>query len=282
VKLYSYFFIWLIFGLLGPLTPKAGAHVSGAVAPLPAGVGLDPAPGKSVPGNLRFLDENGQKVTLKELTEGKPTLLALVYFGCPNLCTLILNGMVAGLRNVALTPGLDFNIVVVSIDPREGPHLAKQKKAKLLAAYGRSGTAAGWHFLTSQDQAARRLADAIGYRYTYDAARNEYQHPAALTVLTPAGKVSHYLYGVAFKARDLRLSLVEASANRLGGIADGFLLCCYHYDAATGKYAATIPSLTRTLGAACILGLVLLLASMSRRRMRSSDVAGNRILAKEE
>ena len=208
-------------------------------------VGIDQRLGAQLPLSTRFRDESGEELELRRYFEGgKPVVLALIYYECPMLCTLEVEGLVRGLRGVSLSAGEDFEVVVVSIDPLEGAELANAKKNAFLGAYmsggGRPGAARGIHFLTGAQEAIDALATAVGFRYVYDEPSGEYAHAAGVAIATPAGVLSHYLLGIDFKPRDLRLALVDASGGSIGSPVDQLLLLCFHYDPITGRFGMAI------------------------------------------
>jgi protein SCO1/2 len=246
----------LVLGTLAPATAEDRP-------PILRDVGIDQRLDASVPLELRFRDEEGRTVRLGDYFGERPVILNLVYFGCPMLCTHVANGLVGALTALAFTAGDEFRVLTVSIDPRDTPAQAHAKKAAVLERYGRPG--AGWHFLTGDEAAIATLADAVGFRYAFDAARGEYAHGAGVVVLTPRGRVSRYLLGVEFAPRDLRLALVEASANRIGTFVDQILLFCYHWDPATGKYGALVMNLVRVAGLLTVLALGTLILALRRR-----------------
>ncbi|MGH9313440.1 MAG: SCO family protein [Vicinamibacterales bacterium] len=211
-------------------------------------VGIDQRLNERLPLDLRFRDEEGRDVRLGDYLGRRPVVLALVYYECPMLCTQVLNGLVSALTVMSLDAGREFDVVAVSFDPKEGPGLARAKKQSYLERYGRPGTAAGWHFLTGGPESIERLTKAVGFRYVYDEKRDQFAHGAAITVVTPSGVISRYFYGIEYAPRDLRLGLVEASADRIGSIADQVLLLCYHYDPATGRYGFVALTLVRIGG----------------------------------
>jgi protein SCO1 len=228
--------------------PKAAGSPAGDKPAILREIGIDQRLNERVPLDLTFRDEQGRTVRLGEYFGDRPVVLALVYYECPMLCTQVLNGLVRALRVVPLDAGRDFDVVAVSFDPDEGPELARAKKASYVEQYGREGSGPGWHFLTGGRDSIAHLTKAIGFRYTYDPKRDEFAHGAAITVLTPAGVISRYFYGIEYAPRDVRLGIVEASANRVGSIADQILLFCYHYDASTGRYSFTVLTLVRIGG----------------------------------
>jgi len=218
-------------------------------------VGFDQRLNEQVPLALTFADETGAKVVLDSYFGKRPVILVLAYYRCPMLCTLVLNGLVQGMRGMPFVPGKDYEVITVSFDPRETPELAAAKKKNYLADYGRPGAAEAWHFLTGRPEAIEKLTRAVGFRYVYDAKQDQYIHTSGIVLLTPQGRISRYFYGIEFPARDLRLGLVEASANHIGSPTDQVLLYCFHYDPATGKYSANILNLVRVGGALTLLVL---------------------------
>ncbi len=223
---------------------------------------------EQVPPNLVFQDELGRSVKLGDYFGTKPTILVLAYYECPNLCGLLLNDLVKNLRALTLNLGKQFEVVTVSIDPRETPELAAAKKQAFIQRYARPGAAEGWHFLTGEEAAIQRLAQAVGFQYTYDHEQKQYAHPSGLMVLTPQGKIARYFYGLQYSVRDLRLGLVEASANKIGSPVDKVLLRCYRYDPVTGKYTVAITNIVRLAGLATTLALGTFIGVMFRRERR--------------
>jgi protein SCO1 len=203
-------------------------------------VSIDQRLNQQVPLNLHFRDEHGQPAVLSQYFNGKPVVLSLVYFSCPMLCTDELNGLDRALKAIPMNIGSDFNVLTVSIDPTDTAVVAEAKQTLYTGMYGRPGAAAGWHFLTGENSQIKSLADAVGYRYAYDAESKQYAHAAAVMILTPEGKVSRYFYGINYPSRDLRLGLAEASDGKIGSPVDAVLLFCYHYDPHTGKYGLMI------------------------------------------
>ena len=201
-----------------------------------------------------FKDELGQTVRLADYFQrGRPVLLNLVYYKCPNLCNFLLNGMVSSLKTLDWTPGQQFEMVTISIDPKEGFELAQQKKEAYLKEYARPSAASGWHFLTSEENQVQRLAAQLGFGYRYDQKEKQYAHGAVSFVLTPTGKVSRYLYGIEFSNKDLRLALLEASGGKVGTVVDRFLLFCYRYDPQTKKYSVYLTRLMQTAAVATVM-----------------------------
>jgi len=218
-------------------------------------VGIDQKLDNRLPLDLQFRDETGRDVRLGEFFGTKPVIITPVYYGCPMLCTQILNGLVSGLKPVSFNAGEQFDVVAVSFDPSETPDLALKKKDSYLKRYGRVQSENGFHFLTGDETAIKALTDALGFRYTYDPKTKQFAHASGLMVATPEGRISRYLYGVDYAPRDLRLALVEATARKIGTPVDQLLLFCYHYDPATGKYGAVAMNFLRIAAAATVIGL---------------------------
>ena len=227
------------------------------------GVGIDEKLNQSVDLNLEFIAENGYPVKLADyFHKGRPVILNLVYYTCPMLCNLVLNGQTASLKAIPWTPGEEFEVVTVSIDPTEHFGMAREKKAVYLSNYGRP--APGWHFLVDKDQNVKKLADQVGFRYKFDPRQNQYAHAAAIMILTPEGKISRYLYGIKFSARDLRLALTEASEGKFG-VTDRLLLLCFHYDPQARSYVLFATNVMRGGGALVVLILGFVLWRLWRR-----------------
>ncbi len=267
-------------GQPAPMQPSYSlqdSHLKPALPGALKGVGIDQRLDAQVPLSTIVRDEAGRDVLLGSFFHsGKPVLLAPVYYRCPMLCTEILSGMESALKVVSLNPGRDFEVIALSFDPKDTPDLAEAKKENYLRRYNRPNTANGWHFLTGTEANVRVITDAIGFHYRYDPATDQYAHASAIMILTPAGRVSKYFYGVEYSPRDLRLGLVEASSEKIGTPVDAVLLFCFHYDPATGKYGAVAMNLVRGAGVALLLvgGLAIVIAlrreSRGRKNMRQA------------
>ena len=237
-------------------------------------IGFDQKLGAQLPLDLAFTDDSGKTVRLDAYFGQKPVVMLITYYNCTMLCPLLLDGLVRALRPLSFDIGKEFNVLTVSINPREGPAIAAQRKELYIQRYGRHGAEEGWHFLTGQEPSIRRLAQAVGFRYVYDAKKDEYAHAEGILLLTPEGRVSRYLYGVEFSPRDLRLGLVEAAANTIGSPVDQLLLYCYHYDPLTGKYGLIIMNVIRVAGFATVLMLGSFMVVMFRRDRRAARQPG--------
>lgn len=204
----------------------------------------------------------------------RPVILTLNYYRCPMLCGLQLNGVVAGMEELDWTPGVEFEMVTVSIDPLETPELAKAKKDNYLRRYQRPAAARGWHFLTGRQVNIERLAETVGFGYTYDVVSGQYAHAAAIFVITPDGRVARYLYGIEYPPKSLKLALMEASKGEIGSALDQLIMYCYHYDPASRRYAPVAMNIMRVGGGATalVLGLTLVTWWMreSRRHRRAA------------
>lgn len=238
-------------------------------------VGITERLDASLPLQLVFSDEQGNEVALGSFFEpNRPVILTLNYYECPMLCTLQLNGLVEALKELDWTPGREFEIVTVSIDPREKPELAKAKKEVYLGLYGRPGASAGWHFLTGTGANIATLADAVGFRYRYDEKTRQFAHAAAAFILTPDGRLSRYLYGIEYSPRTVRLSLVEAAGGRIGSSFDRLLLYCYHYDASQGRYTMAAVNIMRLGGLLTVVAILSLVGGYWLREARARKRKG--------
>jgi len=239
-----------------------GLDNSKTVPPMLRGVGIDQRLNQQVPLDLPFRDENGNTVKLGDYFGKKPVVLALVYYQCPMLCTMVLNGMLDSFKLLKFDVGDQFNVVTVSFDPTEKPSLAKAKKAVYVGLYGRKGAAEGWHFLTGDEPSIRTLTQAVGFHYNPIPQNGQFAHATGIMVLTPEGKLARYFYGIRYPAGDLRLALVEASAHKIGSPVDALILYCCEYNPATGRYGVVISRLIQLAGAVTVIvvgGMMLLL-----------------------
>ncbi len=241
---------------------------STAIPPELKNVGIDQKLNGAIPLNLHFRDETGKDVRLAEFFTTKAVIITPVYYGCPMLCTQILNGLVSGLKPLSFNAGQQFDVLAVSFDPSETPALALTKKDSYVKRYGRAASANGFHFLTGDEPAIQALTGALGFRYSYDPKSKQFAHASGIMVATPDGRISRYLYGVDYAPRDLRLALVEASERKIGSPVDQLLLFCYHYDPATGKYGAAAINFLRLAGVATVLGMAAFITILLRQDFR--------------
>lgn len=252
----------------------ASAQLANQAVPALDKVGVEEHLDARLPLELEFIDEAGRTVRLGDYFDGaRPVILTLNYYRCPMLCGLQLNGVVAGMEEMDWTPGVEFEMVTVSIDPLETPELAQAKKENYLKRYQRPAAARGWHFLTGRQDNIERLAETVGFGYTYDVASGQYAHAAAIFVITPDGRVARYLYGIEYPPKSLKLALMEASEGKIGSAFDQLIMYCYHYDPASRRYAPVAMNIMRVGGGATALLLGVTLGTWwlreSRRRRRA-------------
>jgi len=245
------------------------------------GIDVEEHPGDTIPFDIALTNDAGQEVTLGDyFADGKPVLLVMAYYTCPMLCNLVLNGVVDGSREMSLVPGQDYRLLTVSIDPNDTYELAGAKKANYVKSLDRPEASEGWTFFAATADQSKRLADAIGFKYYYDEDRQQYAHPALVTVLTGSGVISRYLYGIEFKERDLKLALMEASEGKIGNTFDRILLYCYHYDPDAGGYTVFAANVMKLGGVATLVFLAVFLGAfwiieIRRRAARSAKHGAN-------
>jgi len=247
---------------MGPVPPPPMAATPGVLQE----IGFDQKLGDTIPLDLAFHDETGKEVKLGDYFGKKPVVLSLVYYQCPMLCTISLNGLAGALEVLSFVPGQEFEVLTVSFDPNEGPVLAAAKKKAYMTRYKRPGAAKGWHFLTGSKESVDRLTKAVGFRYVWDAETKQFAHPAGILVATPGGKIANYLFGVEYSPKDLRLALVDAAGGRIGNAVDQVLLFCYQYNPQTGRYSASILNVVRLAGLLTIAALGGFILNATRRR----------------
>jgi protein SCO1/2 len=221
-------------------------------------------PGARLPLDAALVDEDGRAVRLGEFFGSRPVVLVLDYLRCRSLCGFVLADLDRAISRIPLAAGRDFEVVSVSIDPRDRPEDARLERAKLLRRD--AGGGAGWHFLTGSEGQVRRIAEIVGFPYRYDADADQYAHPAGITVASPDGRIARYILGLAYPPLDLRLALTEAAKGAISTPATALLLLCYCYDPATGRYSAAIGTAMRLLGGATVLAIAAMILLLSRRR----------------
>lgn len=264
-------FTWLavLAGMLGVSVSAVPAYSAEVPKPLQEVGILDKNGAQVAIRELTFRDETGAEVRLEKYFQAKrPVILTLVYYECPNLCNFLLNGLVDSMKPLDWTPGKRFDIVSVSINPKETPALAAAKKVSYLKSYGRPEAADGWHFLTGSEEQVRQLANQVGFQYKYDEKEKQYAHAAGLFVLTPEGRLSRTLFGIAWQVKDLRLALLEASNGKIGTVIDRILLFCYRYNPDTRKYSMALMRVMQAGGAATVLVMVSMFMIFWRKQRR--------------
>ncbi|MFO0966200.1 MAG: SCO family protein [Gemmataceae bacterium] len=256
----------VVFGLgfLASLAPPAQAQSLVDKAAMPFQQRL----GEQAALDGAFRDQDNRPARLADYCKDRPVILVLAYFRCPRLCNVVFQSLVDSLKKITLTPGKDFQVVVVSIDPREGPALARPRRDACLDQYGDSSTIDGWHFLTGGEAEIKKLADSIGYAYVFEPDTGMFRHSAGFVVLTPGGKIARYFLGIDYPPTGLRLGLVEASEGKIGSLADdAVLLTCFAYDAEAGRYVISPMKLMR---AAALLTILILGVYLGRAWLKKS------------
>ena len=231
-----------------------GQQVETLYGPVPGDtVRIDQRLNNLIPMDAVFRDETGGLVRLKNFFNKKPVVMTMVYYRCPLICAEVMQGLLAVTRVLKFDAGKEYDIVLISIDPKETGDIAAKKKATFLRTYNREGAEDGWHFLTGDKSEIDKVAEACGYKYDYDPKTGLYAHGAAIWIVTPQGHISQYLKGIEFKATDLRLALVSASDEKIGNLADQITLFCFMWDPSTGKYGLAVLRLMQLAGVLTVL-----------------------------
>ena len=227
---------------------------------------------QQLPLDARFVDDTGKTVRVGDYFGKHPAIVSLVYYNCPMLCSEEMDGLTGALEMVKLTPGKDFEIVIISIDPNETPELAAKKKAFYLKRYGRPETAAGWHFLTGQQAAIDAVSDAVGFGYLRipgpDGKLSQFAHASSIEVATTDGKLAQYYLGVEYSPKDVMLGLIEASGNKIGSPVANILTYCYHYDPESNKHSIRVVRVVQLGGMVTVASLGSFMFLMFRRDIR--------------
>jgi protein SCO1/2 len=235
-------------------------------------VGVTQKLNQPVPLDAQFVDETGKTVKLGDYFGKHPAILTLVYYNCPMLCSEEMDGLTSALEMVKLTPGKDFDVIIISIDPSETPEMAAKKKAFYLKRYGRPETAAGWHFLTGQRPAIDQVTDAVGFGYVRvpgpDGKLTQFAHASSIEIVTTEGKLAQYYLGVEYSPKDILLGLIEASDNKIGSPVANILTYCYHYDPQNNKHSLKIARVVQLGGIVTMAGLGGFIFLMFRKDMK--------------
>jgi protein SCO1 len=246
-------------------------------------VGVSQHLNQQLPLDAAFVDETGKPVKLGDYFGKKPAILSLVYYTCPMLCSEELDGLTSSLEMVKLTPGKDFDVVIVSIDPSDTPEQAAKSKALYVKRYGRPETAAGWHFLTGQRPAIDAVTNAVGFGYVRvpgpDGKLSQFAHASSIEIVTPEGKLAQYYLGVEYSPKDMLLGLIDASGNKIGSPVANILTYCYHYDPQTNKHSLIVARVVQLGGMITVAGLGGFMFLMFRRDV---NVAREHDLTKKE
>lgn len=256
-------------------TLTAGPTFADEKVPELEGVGITEHLDEQIPLDLTFVDEHGYDVVLGDYFDGeKPIIITLNYYKCPMLCSLTLNGLTAGLEEMEWTLGDEFDVVTLSINPKEDAALAMTNKNGYLGHYDREGAEQGWHFLTGKQENITTLAEALGFGYVFDPQTGEFHHTASIMFMTPDGRISKYMNDVQFAGQDLRFALIEASEGRIGTTLDKLLLFnCFKYDPDRNSYTPSAWKLMRTGGVvmlAFLFGGLAILGWTTPERLRTT------------
>jgi protein SCO1/2 len=244
------------------------------------GVKFDQKLGAQIPLDAVFRDEAGQSVSLGDyFKDGKPVILVLAYYRCPQLCTQILNDLVDAMLHIDAKLGDDYRVLTVSFDARETPELAAKKKSVYIARYGRLEAAGDWHFLTGEKESIKRLTEAVGFQFRYDQRFDQFAHGTGIMVLTPKGKASRYLMGLMegnWKPRDLQFSLIDASGNKIGSLMTQFYMhLCFQYNPGQGRYDFAVLTIVRIGGVLTVLGIIFMVGRFLWQEKKQSRLALN-------
>jgi protein SCO1/2 len=229
-------------------------------------VGVTQRLNQMLPLDARFVDDTGKNVRLGDYFGKRPAILSLVYYNCPMLCSEEMDGIASALEMVRLTPGKDFEIILISIDPSETPEIAAKKKAFYLKRYGRPETANGWHYLTGKQPGP-------------DGKLDQFAHASAIEVVTTDGRLAQYYLGVEFSPKDILLGLIEASGNKIGSPVANILTYCYHYDPQTNKHSLIVARVVQLGGMMTVVSLGSFMFVMFRRDIqlgRNHDLTSKR------
>jgi protein SCO1/2 len=233
-------------------------------------VGIDQKLNNPLPLDATFVDENGKSVKLGDYFGKRPVLLTLVQYSCQFLCTAELNGLCRSVNACALEPGVDYDILTISFDPRETAVNAAAKKKVYQYQINKQHVAESWHFLTGTPESIKLVTDAVGFRYVYDKTHDQYIHSGALMICTPDGRLSKYLYGAEYQPNDVRLSVADAGQSKIGGLSEVFLMYCWHYDPVAGKWTLAVRNLLRAGGVVTLAAMGLFIGVQLRRERRQT------------
>jgi protein SCO1/2 len=252
----------------GYVDPQTPGIVSTSTPPQLKDVTFKQRLDEMLPLDAAFRDDNGRSVTLGQLFGRKPVLLAFVYYQCPMLCTQVMNGISSALKVMPFAAGQDFDVVLVSFDPRDTPAIAAEKKRAHLKYWSAEREAGAWHLLTGDEASIRRVTSAAGFTYQWDERTGQFAHVSGILVVTPEGRLSRYFYGVEYSPKELRLALVESGQGRIGSAIDELLLYCFHYDPESGRYGLVVMNLVRLGGVMTVLFMGGFILLMRRRESR--------------
>lgn len=275
----------VLFGclLIGPAsaqdTMRTGAQVAlnNGVPREVKDVTVEQKLGDVVPLNLPLTDSVGRKVKTGYFIDGnKPTIISLNYSDCPMLCNVQLNQLCKSLKELDLQIGKDFQILTISIDPKESTQKISETKAKYVdqLASTHPGAGEGWAFCTAQQPIITKIADILGFRYNYNAKSGEYYHPAMLAFVSPKGVITRYSLALSFEPRDLRKALIESGDGTVGSPVDQIIMWCFSFDPDSNSYTAQAWKIMRIGGAVTVFAMLACLAPfwIGRRAKPNLDV----------
>ncbi|MEO6909956.1 MAG: SCO family protein [Edaphobacter sp.] len=253
---------------------QTGENVGDELPQVLQKVGISQHLNQQLPLDTPFVDDTGKAVTLGDYFGKRPAIVSLVYYNCPMLCSEELNGLASSLEMVKLKPGKDFNIIMISIDPKETPQEAAKKKAFYVKRYGHPDTANGWHFLTGKEPAITAVANAVGFGYVRvpgpDGALNQFAHASSIQVVTTEGKIAQYYLGVEYSPKDLLLGLIEGSHNKIGSPVANILTYCYRYDPQRNKHSLIVARVVQLGGMVTVAWLGGFMFLMFRKDLRAT------------
>ncbi|GAB4335284.1 MAG: SCO family protein [Calditrichia bacterium] len=220
--------------------------------------------GEYVPLDLYFIDSNGDSVLLKDYVD-KPTVVSLVYYNCPGICSPLLGGVVDVLDRMPLEPGKDYKVLTISFNPHETPAMGNAKKKNYFKAFQRREFPPQyWKWMTGDSLSIKKITDAFGFKYKK--VGTEYVHAGALMVISPEGKISRYLRGIEFQPFDLKMAILEASEGRVGPTISKVLLYCFSYDPKGKQYTLNVMKIGGTIFLVMLVAFVAVLTIKSKTR----------------
>lgn len=234
-------------------------------------IGLDEKLGQYIPLDLTFKDEDGHPVSLRQLIH-TPTILALVYFHCPNVCSLLLQNLANVLNSLPAEPGRDYTTLSISFDETETPSLALERKEIYLKMMNRHFPATDWRFLTGDKENIRKLTDAVGFRFKR--VKEDFEHPVSLIILDHEGRVVRYMYGADPLTFDLKLALVEASQGKIGPAISKITRFCFSYDPKGQKLVFNTLKVTGAVTLIFALSFVAFLFLKGRKNDSKEELPG--------
>lgn len=228
---------------------------------------FQPRLGNRLPLGARLVDDTGQAVSLGKYFTKSPVILVLEYLRCTSLCGVTLHNLIAQTLNpLPLEPGRDYQLVAISIDPRDRPSDAAAARAKYAALLKRPGASAGIHFLTGSSAAVRQIADVVGFHYRYDSLLDAYIHPAGFIIAAPDGIITRYVEGVGTSSRDMVAALGAAEQDKSQSLFARVVLFCHVQGAPLGRFTVPVLAAFSAADLAAGLFLIAIFAAIRRRR----------------